>query len=122
MDIKNNLSTAFNNARLHIKRKWKFTLAAAILVVGLGIFWLFFTNTGWLARNSFAKSFDNNPNRIVKIYVGSELINEYFGAYSVEQYQGYLVLINHKNETRTNIYGNVVAIVDAPKEDETQGE
>ena len=95
--------------------RWK-TFAYAGIVVALSFYvWLFHTNTGWLARQSFMKSFDRHPDRIVRIYAGNELISEYEGAYTIEQYQGYLVLIDFENETRTNIYGDVVAIIDSPR-------
>ena len=96
--------------------KWKFFLAAAILIVGCGYIWLFHTNVGWIARNSFFKTFDRNPDRIIKVYAGNELIEEYRGAYTIENYQGYLVLIDFEHDTRTNLYGDIIAVVDSPRE------
>lgn len=96
--------------------KWKMFAYAAIILFIMGYIWLFYTNTGWLARTSFIKTFDHNPDRVVRVYAGNELIDEYIGAYSIERYQGYLVLIDHEHQTRTNLYGDVVAIIDAPRE------
>ena len=98
--------------------KWKMFLYAGIIVFILFFTWLFGTNTGWLARTSFMKSFDHHPDRIVRIYTGSELIEEYVGQYSVENYQGYLCIIDHANQQRINLYGDVVAIVDTPREEQ----
>ena len=97
--------------------KWKMFVYAGVIVAILFYVWLFHTSTGWLARQSFMKSFDHHPDRIVRIYAGNELIAEYEGAYTIEPYKTYLVLIDFENETRTNIYGDVVAIIDAPRAD-----
>lgn len=102
----------------HKSGKWKFFMAAAALILCCGYVWLFHTNVGWIARNSFFKTFDRIPDRIVRIYAGNELIQEYKGAYTIENYQGYLVLINFEDQTRTNLYGDVIAVVDAPREKE----
>ena len=97
-------------------------LCAAGLIICLFLIWLFGSNTGWLARQSFFKSFDRAPERIVSIYSGSELIATYKGHYTVEQYQGYLVVIDFDREQRINVYGDVAAIVDTPAPQETKGE
>ena len=97
-------------------------LCAAGLIICLFLIWLFGSNTGWLARQSFFKSFDHAPERIVRIYSGSELIATYEGHYTVEQYQGYLVVIDFDYEQRINVYGDVAAIVDTPALQETKGE
>ena len=106
----------------HKSGKWKFFMAAAALILCCGYIWLFHTNVGWIARNSFFKTFDRSPDRIVKVYTGNELIQEYRGAYTIEQYQGYLVLINFEDQTRTNLYGDVIAVVDAPREEQRKKE
>ena len=62
------------------------------------------------------KTFKQDPNRIVRIYAGNELIDTYIGHYAVEQYQGYLVVIDFDNQERINVYGEVTAIVDTPRE------
>lgn len=94
--------------------KWKAFLAAAILIIGFVYIWLFNTNVGWLARTSFDKTFNREEERVISIYAGNKMIAQYEGAYSIEQYQGYLVLINHKAKTRTNLYGDIIAVVDNP--------
>lgn len=97
-------------------RKWKMSIYAGIIVILAGYIWLFHTNTGWLARTSFDKTFRKDLDRIVRIYAGNELVDTYVGHYAVEQYQGYLVVIDFDNHERINIYGEVTAIVDSPRE------
>lgn len=97
-------------------------LCAAGLIICLFLIWLFGTSTGWLARQSFFKSFDHAPERIVRIYSGSELIATYEGHYTVEVYKSYLVVIDFDREQRINVYGDVAAIVDTPAPQETKGE
>ena len=118
MSVFGNIKSRVQNLGEKFKghNKWKMFLYAGILILTLGYIWLFHTNTGWLARTSFMKSFDHHPDRIVRIYTGSELIEEYVGQYSVENYQGYLCIIDHENMQRINLYGDVVAIVDTPRE------
>lgn len=111
--IKSWVSSIREKSKKH--RKWKMFVYAAIVIFALFYIWLMYSNTGWLARQSFFKTFDRHPDRIVRIYAGNELIDEYIGAYTIEQYKGYLVLIDFENETRTNIYGDVVAVVDSPR-------
>lgn len=100
--------------------KWKMFIYAGIIIIIFLYIWLFYTNTGWLVRTSFLKSFEREPDRVVKVYTGSELVGEYVGKYSVENYQGYLVLIDHEHQQRINLYGDVVAIVDIPKDQQMQ--
>lgn len=97
-------------------RKWKMFIYAGIIIILAGYIWLFHTNTGWLARTSFDKTFRKDPDRIVRIYAGNELVDTYVGHYAVEQYQGYLVVIDFDNHERINIYEEVTAIVDSPRE------
>lgn len=97
-------------------RKWKMFIYAGIVIFLAGYIWLFYTNTGWLARTSLDKTFGQDRNRIVKIYAGNKLIDTYVGHYTVEPYRGYLVVIDFDNQERINIYGDVTAIVDSPKE------
>lgn len=96
--------------------KWKMFIYAGIVIFLAGYIWLFYTNTGWLARTSLDKTFGQDRNRIVKIYAGNELIDTYVGHYTVEPYRTYLVVIDFDKQERINIYGNVTAIVDSPGE------
>lgn len=117
MSVFRNIKSRVQNLKEKIQghHKWKMFLYAGIFILILVYIWLFYTNTGWLARTSFFKSFNHHPDRIVRIYAGNELIEEYVGEYSIENYQGYLVLIDFKNQERINLYGDVVAVVDTPR-------
>lgn len=117
MSVFGNIKKWVQNLRENAKghHKWKMFLYAGIMIAVLFYIWLFYSNTGWLARTSFFKSFDRHPDRIVRIYAGNELIEEYVGEYAIETYQGYLVLIDFQNQERINLYGDVVAVVDVPR-------
>lgn len=119
MSVFSNIKSRVQNLGEKFKghKKWKMFLYAGILIFTMGYAWLFHTNTGWLARTSFIKTFDHEPERIVRVYTGNEQIAEYVGHYTVEQYQNYLVVIDFDNQERINLYGDVVAVVDVPRED-----
>lgn len=88
------------------KKKWvSFFAALAIVMV---LVWVFFTQTGELARRSFMKSFgyeDDNRPKLVQVFNGGSKILELRGNYSVENYQGRLVLINKDTREYIDIYG-----------------
>ena len=119
MSVFSNIKSRVQNLREKFKghKKWKMFLYAGILIFTMGYIWLFYTNTGWLARTSFEKTFKQDPDRVVRIYAGNELIDTYSGHYTVEQYQGYLVVIDFDNHERINVYGEVTAIVDTPRDE-----
>lgn len=88
------------------KKKWISFLAALIVIMVL--VWVFFTQTGELARRSFMKSFgyeDDNRPKLVQVFNGGSKILELRGNYSVENYQGRLVLINKDTHEYIDIYG-----------------
>ena len=119
MSVFSNIKSRVQNLGEKFKghKKWKMFLYAGILILTMGYIWLFHTNIGWLARTSFEKTFKQDPNRVVRIYAGNELIDTYIGHYAVEQYQGYLVVIDFDNHERINVYGEVTAIVDTPRDE-----
>lgn len=112
-----NLKKGVQNIEEKIRghHKWKMFLYAGIIVLILVYIWLFHTNTGWIARDDFIRSFDHNPNRIVRVYADNEKIAEYVGHYSVEGYQDYICVIDFDNKDRINFYGNTVTVVDIPE-------
>lgn len=87
------------------KKKWISFLAA--LVVVMVLVWIFFTQTGELARRSFMKSFgyENDKPKLVQVFNGGSKILELSGDYTVENYQGRLVLINKSTHEYIDIYG-----------------
>lgn len=94
------------------KKKWISFFAALVFV--LVFVWVFFTQTGELARRSFMKSFgyegDNRP-KLVQVFNGGAKILELRGNYSVENYQGRLVLINKDTHEYIDIYGGSSVVV-----------
>lgn len=89
-------------------------LCAAGLIICLFLIWLFGSNTGWIARNSFFKTFDISTQRIVTVYgANGELIRYFEGSYNVENFNNqYWVIMNQHTGERINIYGDSTIIID----------
>lgn len=87
---------------------------AAGLIICLFLIWLLGTNTGWIARNSFFKTFDIDTQRIVTVYgANGELIRYFEGSYNVENFNNqYWVIMNQRTGERINIYGDSTIIID----------
>ena len=94
--------------------KWKMFLYAAILLIGGVVFWLTQTNVGWIARNSWSKTFDTDTVRTVTAYSDDGTpIRRFHGTYSVEIFNDqYLVVMNQNTGERVNIYGDSAIVVD----------
>lgn len=93
------------------KKKWISFLAA--LVVVMVLVWILFTQTGELARRSFMKSFgyENDKPKLVQVFNGGSKILELSGDYTVENYQGRLVLINKSTHEYIDIYGGSSVVI-----------
>ena len=93
------------------KKKWISFLAA--LAVVLVLVWVFFTQTGELARRSFMKSFgyENDKPKLIQVFNGGSKILELTGDYTVENYQGRLVLINKSTHEYIDIYGGSSVVI-----------
>lgn len=115
MDWKGALSRA--KSHLLSKRKWISFLAA--LVVVLISTWLFFTQTGELAQRSFLKSFGQTEfgPQVIQVYNGGEKIIELVGSFSVEHYQGRIVIIDKHNNEYIDLYGNTSVVVQLSEEE-----
>ena len=89
-------------------------LCAAGLIICLFLTWLLGTNQGWIARNSFFKTFDTVAQRIVTVYgANGELIRYFEGSYNVENFNNqYWVIMNQRTGERINIYGDSTIIID----------
>lgn len=89
-------------------------LCAAGLIICLFLIWLLGSNQGWIARNSFFKTFDINTQRIVTVYgANGELIRYFEGTYNVENFNNqYWVIMNQHTGERINIYGDSTIIID----------
>lgn len=103
-------------------RKWKMFVYAGIIVFISGVIWLTQTNQGWIARNSFFKTFDTNRERIVTVYgANGEPVRRFEGTYNVEFFDDkYLVIMNQHTGERVNVYGNSTIVIDeSPQFDHT---
>lgn len=89
-----------------------YVLAAA---VAFGLFWLFFTQRGYLAQRRVMKSFgqDYQGERNVKVYSGTSLILEYSGHYTIETYDDKIVILNRDTHEVVEVYGDNSVIVDS---------
>ena len=94
--------------------KWKMFLYAGIIILIAGVIWLTQTNQGWIARNSFFKTFDTNRERIVTVYgANGEPVRRFEGTYNVEFFDDkYLVIMNQHTDERVNVYGNSTIVID----------
>lgn len=115
MDWKGALSRA--KSHLLSKRKW-ISFLAALVVVLIGT-WLFFTQTGELAQRSFFKSFGQTEfgPQVIQVYNGGEKIIELVGSFSVERYQGRIVIIDKHNNEYIDLYGNTSVVVQLSEEE-----
>lgn len=93
-------------------RKRAFVVAFFIVLVCSGL-WLFGTNTGYLARTSFTKTFDRDREKVITVYAADGTpIRTYRGKYVLESWRGHYSIIDVKNEERIDIYGNSSVLVD----------
>lgn len=115
MDWKGALSRA--KSHLSSKRKW-ISFLAALVVVLIGT-WIFFTQTGELAQRSFFKSFGQTEfgPQVIQVYNGGEKIIELVGSFSVERYQGRIVIIDKHNNEYIDLYGNTSVVVQLSEEE-----
>ena len=116
MSVFSNAKSRVQNLREKLKghKKWKMFLYAGILILTSGVIWLTQTNQGWIARNSFFKTFDTNRERIVTVYgANGEPVRRFEGTYNVEFFNDkYLVIMNQHTGERVNVYGNSTIVID----------
>lgn len=103
---------------LKSRRKWiSFLVCLVVLMFGV---WVFFTQTGELAQRSFWKSFGQEDTReqIVIVYNGGTEIVRLQGRFSVENYQGRLVIIDRDNHGEYfDIYGDGAVVVQSSEDE-----
>lgn len=124
MSVFSNIKSRVQNLREKFKghKKWKMFLYAGIIIFTSGVIWLTQTNQGWIARNSFFKTFDTQRERIVTVYgANGESIREFKGTYNVEIFNDkYLVIMNQNTGERVNVYGGSTIVIDeSPQFDHT---
>ena len=102
------------------RRKWiSFFVCLVVLMFGI---WVFFTQTGELAQRSFWKSFGQEDTReqIVIVYNGGTEIVRLQGHFSVENYQGRLVIIDRDNPGEyVDVYGSSAVVVQSSEDEFT---
>lgn len=98
------------------KKMYSFIIAG-LLVVFMFLWWLFGTNTGWIARTSWDKTFDTTSIHVITVYdaTGNPLC-VYEGTYTVEDRGKYWIVMNRTTHERINVYGDATVIIDTPKE------
>lgn len=104
----------FGNILLKVK-KWAIPVIAALIVVVGGLtVWVNTTFQGQLWFDKMTNQRTPPPeNHCIKVYSAGELVGDYDGHYSVEQFDDHIVLINHdKHDDKTEIYGETAVIVD----------
>lgn len=105
---------------LKSSRKWiSFLVCLVVLMFGV---WVFFTQTGELAQRSFWKSFGQEDTReqIVIVYNGGTEIVRLQGHFSVENYQGRLVIIDRDNPGEyVDVYGSSAVVVQSSEDEFT---
>ena len=127
MSVFSNIKSRVQNLGEKLKghKKWKMFLYAGILILISMTIWLTQTNQGWIARNSFLKTFDTQRERIVTVYgANGEPIREFKGTYNVEIFNDkYLVIMNQNTGERVNVYGGSTIVIDeSPQFDHTLNE
>lgn len=121
----------FKNFLENTKNKWSNKDSRKIRVISLLLglvivfvfIYVFLTQPGSLIRDSFAKAFNGITEiRHVQVYSGPNVIREYVGRYGIEQYQGYLVIMNYDTGERTDIYGSTAVIINSAPLEEVEQE
>lgn len=98
-------------ALLKLKNK-KIIFYVAGFFISLCLVYVFLAQPGILVRESFQRAFiGTHEVRTIQIYSGGELISTYSGKYNVEQYQGYIVIINYDTGERIDIYGDTAIVI-----------
>ena len=85
-----------------------------IILVLLGTLWVATTNRGWIARDSFMKTFATDRERVVTVYSeDGTVIRQFYGTYNVEFFDDdYIVVMNQRTGERVNVYGQGSIIID----------
>lgn len=97
------------------KTRYTIIIVLLILFIGCGITYTYFTQHGKLFQEDFSNAF-NTPQEIkeVEVYSNGTLIHEYIGYYSVQSYNGHYVILDHSQQKRIDVWGDVVVVADNP--------
>lgn len=95
-------------------RKWNMFIYAAIMISCCFGIWITSTNQGWIARDSFVKTFSTDRERVITVYsADGKAIRRFDGTYNVEFFSDkYIVIMNQNTGERVNLYGASAVVVD----------
>ena len=95
-------------------KKWIIPISFAFVVVMTAyVIWLFTTTQGKLTIDKFIGVYTPPPaEHTVSVYNDGTKIAEYKGRYSIERFDGHVVLVNHDDNTKVEIYGDSSVILD----------
>ena len=104
---------AWRDKPKRVNRRIGLPLAIAIVVLSILVY-VFLSSPGQLIQQSFQKTFDPTfyGKRHIEVYSGSAKVKEYVGNYSIEKYQGYIVIMDLDTHKRTDVYGASVIVND----------
>lgn len=99
-------------------KKWLPPVIAAMIIVFIGLaIWCTTTFQGllWLDKMT-GQVAPPQEKHCIKLYSAGELIDEYEGYYSVQQFDNHIVLLNHQNNDKVEVYGDTAVVINK-KED-----
>lgn len=103
-----------HNERIIAIKKWLKPVLIAVIVVITGYtIWLFTTVQGQLTLDKIAGIYTPPPaEHMISIYDNGVKVAEYTGRYSIEKFDGHIVLVDHKDGSKVEIYGDSAVILD----------
>ena len=116
MNLKDRTGDGLTSLRTRFKPNFaaKVFIYIAIILVLMGALWVATTNRGWIARDSFIKTFATDRERVVTVYSeDGTVIRQFHGTYNVEFFDDdYIVVMNQRTGERVNVYGQGSIIID----------
>lgn len=116
MNLKDRIEDGLTSLRTRFKPNFaaKAFIYIAIILVLMGTLWVATTNRGWIARDSFIKTFATDRERVVTVYSeDGTVIRQFHGTYNVEFFDDdYIVVMNQRTGERVNVYGQGSIIID----------
>ena len=116
MNLKDRIEDGLTSLRTRFKPSFaaKIFIYIAIILVLMGTLWVATTNRGWIARDSFMKTFATDRERVVTVYSeDGTVIRQFCGTYNVEFFNDdYIVVMNQRTGERVNVYGQGSIIID----------
>lgn len=96
-----------------VRRWFKPILIAVIVVVTGYTIWLFTTVQGRLTLDKITGTYAPPPAKhVISIYNNGVKVAEYAGRYSIEEFDGHIVLVDREGGSNVEIYGDSIVILD----------